>query len=175
MHDAYKVVITGEQEAGRVEGGPCFLVEPGPHPLPALQVFRACQARRPSTSSDGGDNRTAGRALRPVCCAGLAGGPWGAGRRVPGRALPRVCVSRSSSIKSSPCAVLWTPWLWLTGLVISCSFSLCIWAYTVLPGRFLQGRGGGSGLSPDRLLPDPHVQSDPHSSGPQLCGPGHVT
>lgn len=36
-----------------------------------------------------------------------------------------------------PCMVLWVLSLWLTGLVISCSFSLCIWAYTVLPGRFL--------------------------------------
>lgn len=39
-----------------------------------------------------------------------------------------------------PCMVLWASSLWLTGLVISCSFSLCIWAYTVLPGRFLLAR-----------------------------------
>lgn len=64
-----------------------------------------------------------------------------------GRVLPRVCESRSSSINSSPWMTLWTPWLWLTGLVISCSFSLCIWAYTVLPGRFLWGRGGARGAA----------------------------
>ena len=58
-------------------------------------------------------------------------------------------------MNSSPWMALCTPWLWLTGLVISCSFSLCIWAYTVLPGRFLQGRGwwvvGRSGLCLGRL------------------------
>jgi hypothetical protein len=43
--------------------------------------------------------------------------------------------------QSLPWMVLWASSLWLTGLVISCSFSLCIWAYTVLPGRFLPGRG----------------------------------
>lgn len=74
------------------------------------------------------------------------------GRRVSGRALPRVCMSSSSSINPSPWVALGTPWLWLAGLVISCSFSLRIWAYTVLPGRFLRGRGGAQG-SPQTACP----------------------
>lgn len=80
--------------------------------------------------------------------AARRGPAGGGGGGFSGRALPRVCESRSSSINSSPWMTLWTPWPWLTGLVISCSFSLCIWAYTVLPGRFLRGRGGAQGAVP---------------------------
>lgn len=57
-------------------------------------------------------------------------------------------------MNSSAWMALCTSWLWLTGLVISCSFSLCIWAYTVLPGRFLRDRGGDSGLCPGCLSPE---------------------
>lgn len=66
-------------------------------------------------------------------------------------------------MNSSPWVALRTPWLWLTGLVISCSFSLCIWAYTVLPGRFLQGRGWRGGEI--RALPGTPV---PGGSQPTL-------
>lgn len=67
--------------------------------------------------------------------AGLACAPW---------ALmdpSMVGAHRVTMPQFLPCMALWASSLWLTGLVISCSFSLCIWAYTVLPGRFLLARG----------------------------------
>lgn len=77
-------------------------------------------------------------------------------------ALPRVCEWRSPSIKSSRWTAPGTPWLWPRGLVISCSFVLCICAYTVLSGRFLRAEGGG-GL---RFLPGRPPQCPPLGPGP---------
>lgn len=127
--------------------------QPAPSPLPALRAFRGCQAWWPS-----------GHRPRPrVNWRGRAAGV-GVGRRDSRAALPRVCESRSSPANPSP----WTAPCRLPGLVISCSFSLRIWAYTVLPGRFLQGgRRWRSGSAPS-LAPPPALGAD----GPEPPPPG---
>lgn len=145
--------------------GPASSWGPAPHPppLPSVQGLPGAVSHH-LVRWRGQPHGRPGPASRALCWPGAHGR---LGRRVSGRALPRVCMSSSSSINSSPWGALWTPWLWLTGLVISCSFSLCICAYTVLPGRFLRGRGGAQG-SPQTACP----QTPPCAVRPSLlCSP----